>query len=98
MRAGFRPFSCVVRTRLGVGRTYGQTKSQLIAALEKLLVVDLFRLDQESAIRQALEGCRRGKASFPDYVIGEISRQAGCRTTVSFDRDLRGAAGFTILM
>jgi antitoxin PrlF len=34
--------------------------------------------------------------SFPDYVIGEINHQAGCRDTVSFDRDLRKALGFTV--
>jgi predicted nucleic-acid-binding protein len=48
-------------------------------------------------VRQSLEHYRRGKATFPDYVIGEISRHAGCRDTVTFDRDLRSAPGFTIL-
>ena len=48
-------------------------------------------------MRRGLIGFRAGKASFPDFVIGEISRQAGCRDTVSFDRDLRKAQGFTLL-
>ena len=80
-----------------LGRLYAQTKPQLIEVLEKLLAVGFFRFEQESAVRQSLEHYRRGKATFPDYVIGEISRQAGCRDTVTFDRDLRGAPGFTIL-
>jgi len=80
-----------------LGRLYAQTKPQLIEVLEKLLAVGFFRFEHESAVRQGLENYRRGKATFPDYVIGEISRQAGCRDTVTFDRDLRGAAGFTIL-
>jgi predicted nucleic-acid-binding protein len=78
-------------------RLFGQTKRQLIETLERLLAVSFFRFDQESAIRQSLEHYRLGKATFPDYLIGEISRQAGCRDTVSFDRDLRGASGFSIL-
>jgi predicted nucleic-acid-binding protein len=80
-----------------LSRLYKQTKPQLIDVLEKLFAVGFFRFEQESTVRQSLEDYRRGKATFPDYVIGEISRQAGCRDTVTFDRDLRGAPGFTIL-
>ncbi|HEY7390431.1 MAG TPA: type II toxin-antitoxin system VapC family toxin [Bryobacteraceae bacterium] len=80
-----------------LSRLYAQTKPQLIEVLEKLLAVGFFRFEQESAVRQSVEQYRRGKATFPDYMIGEISRQAGCRDTVTFDRDLRAAPGFTIL-
>jgi len=78
-------------------RTFGLAKKQLIEMLEKLLAVDFFRFDRESVIREGLEQYRHGRATLPDSIIGEISRQAGCRDTVSFDRDLRGAPGFTIL-
>lgn len=80
-----------------LSRLYEQTRPQVIEVLEKLLAVGFFRFEQESAVRQSLEYYRRGKATFSDYVIGEISRQAGCRDMVTFDRDLRGAPGFTIL-
>jgi predicted nucleic-acid-binding protein len=78
-------------------RTYGQSKSQIIAVLENLLDLDILVFEQDSVIRQSLDQYRHGKASFPDYVLGEISRQAGCNDTISFDRALRGAPGFTIL-
>ena len=78
-------------------RVHGQTKPQIVEVLERLLGQDLLRFEQESVVRQSLIGFRAGKASFPDFVIGEISRQAGCRDTVSFDRDLRKAPGFTLL-
>ena len=80
-----------------LNRLYAQTKPQLIGVLEKLLAVGFFRFEQDSALRQSLEHYRRGKGAFSDYVIGEISRASGCRDTVTFDRDLRGAPGFTIL-
>jgi predicted nucleic-acid-binding protein len=44
-----------------------------------------------------VEFYRTGRAGFPDYVIGEISKQAGCRDTVTFDRALRDTPGFTLL-
>ena len=78
-------------------RVYGQTKPQIVEVLERLLGLDLLRFEQESVVRRSLIGFRAGKASFPDFVIGEISRQVGCRDTVSFDRDLRKAPGFTLL-
>jgi predicted nucleic-acid-binding protein len=65
--------------------------------LEKLLATDLFRIEQEPAVRHSLKHYRDGKAGFPDYLIGEIGRVAGCRDTVSFDRALRAAPGFQIL-
>ncbi len=78
-------------------RSFGQTKTQLVDVLEKLLDMSLFRIEQESVVRQSLDQYRHGKGSFPDYLIGEISRHAGCRDTVSFDRALKGSTGFTIL-
>jgi predicted nucleic-acid-binding protein len=78
-------------------RGYGQTKSELIAFLEKLFRFELIRFDCESAVRDAFEQYRRGLASLPDYLIGELAAQAGCRDTVTFDRALRGTPGFTIL-
>ena len=78
-------------------RVYGQTKPQIVELLERLLGLDLLRFEQESVVRQSLIRFREGKASFPDYAIGEINRHAGCRDTVSFHRDLRKAPGFTVL-
>ena len=53
--------------------------------------------EREDAVRRSLELYRHGPASFSDYLIGEISREDGCRDTVTFDRGLRGAPGFTVL-
>jgi len=78
-------------------RAYGQGKPQIVEVLDRLLGLDLLRFEQEAVVRQSLTRFRDGKASFPDYVIGEISRHAGCRDVVSFDRDLRKTAGFSIL-
>ncbi|HML18147.1 MAG TPA: type II toxin-antitoxin system VapC family toxin [Bryobacteraceae bacterium] len=78
-------------------RVYGQAKPELIAALEKMADAAFFQFEQEAVIRRCLEHYRSGKASFADYVIGEISREAGCRDTVTFDRALKGAPGFTLL-
>jgi predicted nucleic-acid-binding protein len=78
-------------------RVHGQTKPEMIRALEELLGLDILQFEQEAVIRASLDHYRRGKADFADYVIGEISRQAGCRDTVTFDRALGHALGYTLL-
>ncbi len=78
-------------------RTYRQSKAEIVATLEKLLDLALFQFDRESAVLHGFAQYRRGRAGLADYLIGELSVQAGCRDTVTFDRALRGAPGFTIL-
>jgi predicted nucleic-acid-binding protein len=78
-------------------RVHGQTKAEMIRAMEELLELDIFKFEREHVIRESLVQYRRGKASLADYVIGEISREAGCRDTVTFDRVLSRAPGYTLL-
>lgn len=82
---------CVLASR------YDQTKALIIATLERILATSQFRIEQDSAVRRSLDAYRNGKANWPDYVIGEISKQAGCRDIVTLDRALDGAPGFTLL-
>ena len=78
-------------------RSYGQSKTEIRAILEKLVEADIFRVEQEEVVRKSLAHYARGKGSFADYLIAEIGMAAGCQDTVSFDRALKGAPGFTVL-
>lgn len=80
-----------------LARRYGQPKSEIVETLDRILQTDQFRIEHEELVRRSLELYRHGKGNFADYLIGEISRHAGCRDTVTFDRALKGAAGFTLL-
>ncbi len=93
----FIPVIVVCEMLWVLDRVHGQTKAEMIRALEELLELDIFKFEQELAIRESLDQYRHGKATLPDYVIGEISRQAGCRDTVTFDRILSRAPGYTLL-
>jgi predicted nucleic-acid-binding protein len=90
------PVICELVWALSSG--YSQTKLQIARVLDKLLDDGLFHMDQEPLIRIALDRYRHGKGGFADYLIGTIAVDAGCRDTVSFDRGLRGAPDFTILL
>jgi predicted nucleic-acid-binding protein len=93
----FVPVIVVCEMLWVLDRVHGQTKAEMIGALEELLELDIFKFEQELVIRESLDQYRHGKATLPDYVIGEISRHAGCRDTVTFDRILSRAQGYTLL-
>jgi predicted nucleic-acid-binding protein len=78
-------------------RSYGQSKAQIVQTLERILGMQLLRVEHENLVRRSLTAYRAGKADFPDYLMGEICRQAGCRDIVTFDRGLRGALGYTVI-
>src|ERR1700683_2013738 len=90
------PVLCELVWALNSG--YSQTKLQIAHVIERLLDDGLFHMDQEPLIQIPVDRYRNGKAGFADYLIGAIAANAGCRDTVSFDRGLRGAADFTILL
>ncbi len=82
-------FAWVLRSR------YGSRKPEIIKAIEDLLGLDLFVLEHAEAFQKAVVRYREGPAGFADYLIGAINSQAGCDDTVTFDRRLGTAEGFT---
>jgi len=78
-------------------RSYRQTKSQICAALDLILEMEVFRFERESLIRQSLNRYRSGRGGFADFLISGIAAEAGCRDTVTFDRALKGLPGFVVL-
>lgn len=79
------------------GINYGFHKSEIISVLEAMLHSAAFEFENRSTVDQALQRYKQGKADFSDYLIGAVSRQAGCTETVSFDGKLKGERGFQYL-
>jgi predicted nucleic-acid-binding protein len=80
-----------------LSRLYRQTKPQIAAHLEQILSTAQFSIEHDSLVRTALRSWRSGKGDFSDHLIGQIGHHAGCHDTVTFDRDLRHAAGFSVI-
>ena len=74
-----------------------QARTEIVKLLDRLTEDDLFQIEREPLVLRALARYRDGKADFADYLIGEIAAAAGCRDTVTFDKTLKNAPGFTIL-
>ena len=75
---------------------FGHPSSQVLQVIEQLLRTDVFQVEAEDSVRAALASCRSGKGDFTDHLIGHMNLAKGCRGTVTFDRSLRAAPGFTL--
>ncbi len=76
------------------GNPYKFGREKILSALEMILQSPTFEFENRSAVYQALQRAKQGRADFWDYLIGAIAQQAGCQETVSFDRKLKGERGF----
>jgi predicted nucleic-acid-binding protein len=78
-------------------RGYRLSRDQIADTLEKLLESEHLVPEHSDETREALIRYRAGRGDFADYLIGLVSRSAGCRDTVTFDRSLTAVEGFAVL-
>lgn len=76
---------------------YGFSRPQIASVLERILATAQFEIEAKDVTLTALHDFRRSAADFSDCLIGRRNRAAGVSETVTFDRDLRGLAGFRVL-
>jgi len=74
-----------------------QSKGEIAKVIDSLVEDGLFQIEHRPLVSRALDHYRAGRADFADYLIGLLGWHAGCPGTVTFDRALKGAPGFTIL-
>ena len=77
-------------------RVYSADRSTVAKTLDSIFS-SMIRVENPELLREALRRFRRGKADFPDYVIGLVADKANARTTYTFDRGLRREPNFTLL-
>lgn len=66
-------------------RAYGLTSKEIAAAIERMLQVEVLRVENEQEVFAAMIALRQGRASFADALIAELGTSAGCRHTLTFD-------------
>lgn len=76
---------------------FSRSRTEILEVIERLLGTDVFEVEAEDAVRAALQSCRAGKGDFADHLTGHMNLAKGCRSTVTFDRSLGRAAGFSTL-
>jgi predicted nucleic-acid-binding protein len=76
---------------------YGYAKSEIEAAIEKLLESSTFQFEAKDIVWAALEEYRTAKVDFADCLIGRVHRTLGCEPTATFDAALRKLPTFHLL-
>lgn len=76
---------------------YEYSRGQVASALEQVLRTRQFRFDDKDLLTQSLRDYRTGPGDFADYLTGRAASQAGCSSTATFDRKLKGCARFDLL-
>jgi len=76
---------------------YGLSRAEVVAALERIVATAQFEIEGKDLVLAALDDFRRSTADFSDCLIGRRNRGFGASETVTFDRSLKGLAGFRVL-
>lgn len=75
----------------------GFAKAEVLALLDTLVASRRIGFIDRRAVIAAIESWRRGKADFPDYLIGHLNRIAGAATTMTFDEKAGAESIFSLL-
>ncbi len=76
---------------------FRRPRAEILNAVEQILDTDLFLVEEEDAVRRAVQISRRRPGDLADHLIGQLHLRKGCRFTLTFDRSLRGDTAFSVL-
>ena len=75
---------------------YQRTKPEILSAIERLIELEGFQVEDQDLVNEAVLLARSGKGDFADYLTGLRNLRQGCRVTVTFDRALKDASAFHV--
>jgi predicted nucleic-acid-binding protein len=75
-------------------RRYDYSRSQIIRALETLLSSTSYVVAERDVVSRALSRVEEHDLEFPDALICELNREAGCSVTMTFDTTAARVSGF----
>jgi len=78
-------------------RAYGLTTQEIAAVVERLLQVEVLRIEAEQQVFAAMIAVKHGHASFADALIAELAIKAGCSRTLTFDQKAARLHGFELV-
>ena len=78
-------------------RRYGYQRADVVETLDTLLSIELVVVADSGIATRAVAAYRSGKGDFADYLIREQAIAAEATEVVTFDRTLKGQAGFRLL-
>ena len=77
-------------------RVYGLPDDKIADAVERILQADTLLVQNEQEVFTAMIVLRTGSGQFADALIGALSRWAGCKRTLTFDKGAARLSGFKL--
>jgi predicted nucleic-acid-binding protein len=96
-RPGWIPLVGVLEVVWVLTSNFRATRSEVCKVMDQLLGSRQILIENVSALKNALELYRRGKADFADCLISASAQAAGCTQTLTFDKDAAKTAGMTLI-
>jgi predicted nucleic-acid-binding protein len=85
-KPGFISVVTMAETVWVLDRAYGFTDSQIAAAIERVLQIEVLVIENERAVFTAMVALKSGRGTFADALIAELGARAGCSHTLTFDK------------
>jgi len=93
---GFVSIVAMVETAWVLDRAYGLASTEIAAAIERMLQIDVLVVESAQELFTAMIALQKGHGSFADALIGSLGAKAGCARTLTFDRKARRLPGFEL--
>ncbi|HEY6254151.1 MAG TPA: type II toxin-antitoxin system VapC family toxin [Candidatus Angelobacter sp.] len=77
-------------------RAYGFTSSEIAAAIECMLQIEVLVIENEQEVFAAMLALKQGRGAFADALIAELGARAGCIHTLTFDHKAVRLPGFKL--
>lgn len=84
-------FVWVCRSRYKLGR------AEIHKRLDAIVCAEEFEFARPAAVERAVQGYGSLKSDLSDWLIGEMNREHGCETTLTFDEGAAKSTGFSRL-
>jgi predicted nucleic-acid-binding protein len=94
---GFISLVTLIESVWVLGNRYNLPKADIVRFVQELLDAPELRMEREEAVGQALQRFKASTADFADCLIERSGALAGCRETVTFDRDASRFAGMKLI-
>ncbi len=95
-KPGFVSVVVVAEIAWVLERAYGLANTEIAAAFERMLQIDVLVVECEQEVFAAMTALKEGASSFADLLISALSTRAGCEFTLTFDRKASRLPGFKL--
>lgn len=94
---GFITLVSIIELTWVLESAFELNRSQIVEVFQRIMSVDVFKLDRAGVVQSALRTYSIGKADFADCLIERLSSHAGCERTMTFDRNAAKTGGMVLM-